>query len=148
MPKFSKRSLDSLAQTHPLLQKLHNEAIKEFDYVLTDSRRGRIDQERAFAGGFSKVHFGDSAHNFTPALASDCYPSPIPKNMNTKAYRARLYAMQEVFRRVAARLGIKIRQGVDFNQDGNLANDKFVDLPHIELTPWREYAKKSKLFEG
>lgn len=148
MPKFSKRSQASLAQSHSLLQKLHAEAIKEFDYVVTDSRRGRIEQERAFAGGFSKVHFGDSAHNYSPAIANDCYPFPIPRNMNTKAYRAKLIAMQRVFQRVAARLKIPVRQGVDFNMDGNWSNDNFIDLPHLELHKWRDFAKKSKLFEG
>lgn len=148
MPKFSERSLASLKQSHPLLQKLHKEAIKEFDYVITDSRRGRAAQEAAVASGYSQVHYGDSAHNYTPAIANDCYPYPIPKNMDTKAYRAKLKAMQAVFKKVADRLGIPIRQGIDFNRDGNLTNDNFVDLPHIELFPWRDLAKTAKPYDA
>lgn len=148
MPKFSTRSLTNLAFAHPLLKKLMSEAIKETDFVVTDARRGRIAQERAFAAGHSKVHFGDSAHNYVPCVALDIYPSPIPKNMDTKVYRAKLKAMQIVIKRVADRLDIAIRQGIDFNRDGNLSNDNFVDLPHVELHVWRDFAKKSKLFEG
>jgi len=33
----------------------------------------------------------------------------------------------------ACEYGTKLRWGGDFNQDGNLNNDSFVDLPHWEL---------------
>jgi hypothetical protein len=41
--------------------------------------------------------------------------------------------MYKVVMETAQELGIKIRAGADFNQDGDLTNDKFVDLPHFEL---------------
>lgn len=148
MPKFGARSKANLAYAHPLLQQLMAEAIKETDFTVTDARRGRIAQESAFAAGNSKVHFGDSAHNYVPCVALDIYPSPIPRNMDTKAYRARLKAMQTAVKRAADWLGIPIRQGIDFNRNGDLTDDNFVDLPHVELYPWRDFAKKSKLFEG
>lgn len=148
VPKFSSRSLKARAELHPLLQKLADEAIKTFDFVIVDASRNRAQQEAAVAGGFSKVHFGNSAHNWKPAVAMDLYPFPIPKNMDTKAYRAQLRKLQiEVIKPAAARLGIPIRQGIDFNRDGNLTNDKFVDLPHVELHPWRDFAKQSKPIE-
>lgn len=145
MAKFSKRSEENLKKLHPLLQKLLREAIKEIDFTVTDATRGRAKQEAAVAGGFSKVHFPNSSHNWNPAPGADIYPAPIPKNMNTKAYRAKLKALQlNVIRPTAAKLGIRIRQGIDFNGNGVLTDDKFVDLPHVELDGpkgWRGFVK-------
>ena len=47
--------------------------------------------------------------------------------------------MYEVMKRTADRLvmdelvSCKFRFGADFNMDGNLTNDKFIDLPHVEM---------------
>jgi peptidoglycan L-alanyl-D-glutamate endopeptidase CwlK len=41
---------------------------------------------------------------------------------------------------------IPLRWGGDWNFNGKTAG--LVDLPHYELHPWREWAKKSKLFGG
>lgn len=148
MAKFSERSLKARKELHPLLQKLVDAAIKKSDFVIVDGSRGRAEQEAAFAAGRSKVHFGNSAHNWKPAVAMDIYPAPIPQNMDTKAYRAKLKDLQlNVLKPIAAELGIDIRQGIDFNRNGVLTDDGFVDLPHVELHPWRSYAKQSKPLE-
>lgn len=141
---MDKRSLANLAVMRPELQKMYKEVDKRFPIVLTDGRRGRIAQTKAFKSGHSKVRFGNSAHNYTPALAGDAYPFPF--NPNEKPQK--MYALYEVVKQVAKELKIPIRQGADFNMDGNLKDDSFVDLPHTELHPWREWAKKSELYEG
>jgi hypothetical protein len=46
------------------------------------------------------------------------------------------------------KLGIKIRQGVDWNRNGNLTDDSWDDLPHVELHKWRDYAKNCELYRG
>jgi hypothetical protein len=145
MPDFSKTSLLRLRQAHPELRRLMVMAIREFNFIIADSQRGRIAQERAFATGHSKVRFGQSAHNWTPSLALDLWPAPFDPETPIEMF----YKLQiEVIKPIAAQLGIPIRQGIDFNMDGNLSNDKWDDLPHIELHPWRDYAKRAELFEG
>jgi hypothetical protein len=47
--------------------------------------------------------------------------------------------------RIAKEKGIPLRSGLDWNMDGNFKDGW--DAPHYELTPWREWAKKSKLYE-
>ncbi len=143
MPKFSAASKKRLEGAHPLLQKLMNEAIKEADFVILDSQRGRADQEKAVKGGFSKVHYGDSAHNWNPSVALDIAPYPINWNDAKRFTDLQI----KVIKPIADRLGIPIRQGVDFNRNGNLTDDKWDDLPHIELHPWREFAKESEPFD-
>lgn len=121
MPKFGTRSLINLAQLHPLLQRVLNEAIKEFDFTILDAQRGRAEQERAFAQGHSKVHFGNSAHNYAPAIATDIVPwhggsNPIRWN-DAASFKVLQLA---VILPIAKRLAIPIRQGIDWNGDGNI----------------------------
>jgi peptidoglycan LD-endopeptidase CwlK len=141
---MDKRSLANLATLRPELQKLYTEVDKRISIVLTDGRRGRIAQTQAFRSGHSKVKFGDSAHNWTPSIACDAYPAPF----DPKVSEAKMTKLAKVIKQVADELKIPIRQGIDFDRDGNWKNDRWRDLPHTELFPWREWAKKSKLFEG
>lgn len=144
MPSFGTRSRQNLAQLHPSLQIILSEAIKEFDFTILDAQRGRAEQELAFAKGFSKVHFGNSAHNYTPAVACDIVPwfggsNPIRWN-DLQSFKVLQLA---VILPIAKQRGIPIRQGIDWNGDGNIADGW--DAPHIELHPWRTWAKKSRL---
>lgn len=145
MPKFDKYSAKRLETAHPLLRKLMEEAIKQYAFIVADSQRGRIAQEKAFAQGHSKVHFGSSAHNWAPALALDLWPAPFDPNVNHEEFHI---LQLQIIKPLAVKMGIPIRQGIDFNMDGNLSNDKWDDLPHIELHPWREFAKKAKPYMG
>lgn len=145
---FSSASLAALAKCHPHLQAIAQAAIREIDFKVLDSTRGRDAQERAFNGGFAKVHFGDSAHNYVPAIAFDLFPAPYDWN-DKEAFR-RLYG---VIMPLPQKLGLKgldgktllLRPGIDWNMDGNFSDGW--DMPHYELHPWRRWSKKSKLFE-
>ena len=129
MPSFSAPDLDRLKRLHPELQRLFVEAIKQTPFTIRDTNRGRADQEKAFREGKSKVHFSDSAHNYSPSLAADIYPLPVDFK-NREAFR---HLQIDVLKPLAKKLGIPIRQGIDFNMNGVLTDDKFQDLPHVEL---------------
>lgn len=144
MPKFSKGSADRLSRAHPLLQKLMNEAIKQFDFMILDSQRGRAAQELAFRQGHTKVHFGNSAHNWNPSIALDVAPLPV----NWRGTKQFITLGQKIIMPLAKSMDIPIRWGADWDMDSDLSDETFVDLPHYELTPWRTWAKKSKPFEG
>jgi hypothetical protein len=45
----------------------------------------------------------------------------------------RFYHFGGYVKATAERLGIAVVWGADFNDDGNLRNDPFVDLPHWQL---------------
>lgn len=142
MAQFSAISLQRLHQAHPLLQQLMLEAIKQYDFMICDSMRDRAAQEKAFKAGTSQVHFGDSAHNWAPAIAVDVAPYPIDWDDKKRFTTLQM----EIILPTARKLGIPIRQGIDWNMNGNLTDDKWDDLPHVELHPWRDWAKKSKLY--
>lgn len=140
MAKFSAQSFRARAQLHPLLKKIVDAAIEKMDFKILDATRGELAQERAFRSGNSKVRFGDSAHNYVPAVAMDLFPAPF--NWDDK--KAFIKLQLEIIRPIAKGLSIPIRQGIDWNGDGNIADGW--DMPHVELHPWREWAKKSKLY--
>lgn len=148
MNEFDAGSKARLAKAHPLLQKLMNEAIKKASFTILDSQRGRKAQEEAYRKGYSKVRFGSSAHNWNPAIALDLAPLPLSWENSAKNLDRWRVLQIDVIKPLAASLGIPIRQGIDWNRNGNLTDDGWDDLPHIELYPWREWAKKSTLFLG
>jgi peptidoglycan L-alanyl-D-glutamate endopeptidase CwlK len=152
MPKFSEAAAERLSRAHPLLQKLMNAAILEFDFTILQSQRGRADQEAAFRKGHTKVHFGNSAHNWAPAVALDIAPLPIDwddaKDDGRDGHAIFRHMQMNIIRPLAQKLHVPIRLGCDWNGDGNAYNESFIDLPHVELHPWRVWAKKSKPFEG
>lgn len=135
---LSTSSKKNLLEAHPLLQKLINQFVLDypnFPIQVNDARRGRAEQEKAFAHGNSRAHFGQSAHNYTPAIALDIYPLPV--NFN------KLQPFRDMGIKVkvtAKKLGIPIAWGGDWKS--------IKDFPHFELTPWTSYAKKAKLYMG
>ncbi|RVD16855.1 MAG: hypothetical protein EOS73_25415 [Mesorhizobium sp.] len=150
MPSFGASSQSALSKCHPKLQQIANAAIAVIDFRILDSTRGRDAQERAFAAGKSKAHFGQSAHNWQPAIAFDLFPAPYDWNN-----RQSFIDLWKVIgwnngagkgAGLALSLAIPLRWGGDWNMDGNMSDGW--DLPHYELHPWRTWAKQSKLFAG
>lgn len=125
---FSERSLELLKDCDERLVLLCKEVLKVLDISILVTYRNEVDQNKAFAEKKSKLKFPESKHNVIPSLAVDVAPYPLDWNDHK-----RFYFMVGVFKAKADSLGIKIRCGADFNNDNNLNNDGFIDLPHIEL---------------
>lgn len=128
MAKFSKRSLDKRATLHPKLQEIVDEAIKHFDFTITDGHRGEKEQNEAYAKGLSKLKFPNSKHNSKPSRAMDLAPYPIDyKDVERFVYLAGWIMA------IAALKGIKLRSGLDWNRNTITRDEKFRDAPHFEL---------------
>ena len=125
MPSFGKKSLKILDQLHPDLKLLCMEAIERIDFSLICGTRNKEEQEEAWLKGNSKAHYGQSPHNFEPALAFDLTPYPCDWN-NIESFKR----VAEIIIECAIELDIDITWG------GNFTNLK--DYPHIELTNWKE----------
>lgn len=128
MSQFSSRSRKNLDSADPKLRQLFDEVIKAVDCSVLCGFRNEEDQGRAFDNGFSKVNWPNSKHNNYPSMAVDVVPFPLDWE-DTR----RFYFFAGYVKATADRLGINVRWGGDFNRDGNLHNDPFVDLPHWEL---------------
>lgn len=135
MPVFGKASLAARAKLHPSLQAIVDEAIKVIDFKILDATRGKAAQEKAYATGNSKARWTQSAHNYEPAVAMDLFPAPYDWNDT-----ASFIKLSEVIMAIAAKRGVKLRWGGDWNMDGDKTTSDNWDKPHYELHPWRNFA--------
>lgn len=137
MPAYSEASARRLATCHPDLQAVFNEVIKHFDCTILQGHRTVEQQQDLYAQGRTRpgaiVTQIDGVtkkgmHNHRPALAVDATPYPI----NWKD-RERQTLFAGFVLGVAARMGVKLRWGGDWNQDTQMADNRFDDFPHFEL---------------
>jgi len=129
MPRFSRSSKAKLATCDNSLQLLFNEVIKYFDCKVISGYRGEREQTQAYDEGVSLVDWPNSKHNEgPPSKAVDVVPYPIDWND-----KRRFYMFVGVVRGIAAKMGIKIRCGADWDGDMEVKDQNFHDLPHVEV---------------
>lgn len=143
MYKFGNRSNNELRTIDPRLQRVYMQAIKIFDFAITEGHRTIERQEELFAKGFSKVKNGK--HNFFPSLAGDTIPYPQPNlelseenklNEKQKTYMKELhryYYMQGIFRGISHMMDLPTRNGCDWDSDGKFLDQTFDDCGHTEI---------------
>ena len=136
MPKFSEASKGKLATCHSDLQRVFEEVVTHFDCTILNGYRPELAQERMFREGLSKAHFGESPHNFRPALAVDVAPYPIDWKDRE---RFTFFAGQVIA--TARGMGIYLKWGGDWDRDTHLSDNRFDDFPHFEIVGWREIVK-------
>lgn len=128
MPKLSKKSLTILDKADIRLQKLCEELIKYIDFKVVCSYRNRDEQTAAYNTGKSKLAWPRSKHNSLPSKAIDIYPYPIDVDN-----RDRFIFLMGAVMIVAKQLNLNIRFGCDWNGNHDPADERFSDLPHLEL---------------
>lgn len=122
MPSFGATSKERLATCHPLLIRLAQAVIRDFDFSVICGYRGKEDQDKAYFEGASNAKYGDSLHNVDPSLAIDVAPWPtLYKN------RGKQKLLVQKFYYEAFKMKIPIRSGGLFSN--------LTDWDHIELVP-------------
>ena len=101
------------------------------DISLIFGYRDRETQNIMFDNDRSKLRYPDSKHNRKPSLAVDLQPYPFPEH-EPKLWGALGYIAGHAFR-IAEEEGFKIRWGGDWDRDGDMTDQNFDDLFHIEL---------------
>jgi peptidoglycan L-alanyl-D-glutamate endopeptidase CwlK len=129
MGAFSTTSLTRLSTCEEQLQTLFKAVVVEHDCSIIEGHRGEMAQNAAVAAGKSKTPWPTSKHNSWPSKAADAAPYPLPAWNDRAAFEE--FGFQVLA--VAKRLGIKIRWGGDWNQNGKTDDEKFLDLVHFEL---------------
>lgn len=151
MPAFGRNSSKQLVTLHHDLQIILTELVEVYDISITQGARTVEDQIRNIRNGASKtlnsrhIPRDPSTGKYdpnAPACAADVIPwqkgvNPWPTDDDSRVIRekkkGRLYFMQGRITEIARRHSIKIRQGVDWDGDSDFFDQKFDDLPHVEL---------------
>lgn len=128
MPNFGTASAARLATCDPRLQDLFNEVVKTFDCTVIEGHRGEAAQHLAFVTGKSKLDWSNGNHNSKPSKACDVAPYPVDWTDKSRFYYFAGFVMG-----VAAKMGLKIRYGGDWNQDTQVKDNTFNDLVHFEI---------------
>lgn len=132
MPTFGSASRAQLATCDPRLQKVLNEAIKYFDFVVVEGHRGKEAQNRAYAKKLSQLPWPKGNHNALPSRAADIAPYPVDWKEGEKPH-LRFAFMMGVVLVCARQLGVKVRFGMDWSRNLDPRDENFLDLPHVEL---------------
>ena len=128
MNSFSSTSQKRLGELDLRLQTVLNEAIKLRDFSIIEGYRGEDRQNRMYREGKSKLKWPHSKHNTTPSRAVDIAPYPIDwGDLDEFRYLAGLVVG------IGHALNVPLKWGGDWDQDGVLSNNRFNDLPHIEI---------------
>ena len=128
MPRFGSRSRKNLETCDEDLQALFSEVIKYFDCTVIQGHRGKEEQNKYFDEGKSKVKYPNGRHNASPSNAVDVVPYPIDWE-DTDG----MYYFAGFVKGVAFKLGIPVRWGGDWNDNTEVKDTNFKDLPHFEL---------------
>ena len=128
MPKFGKKSRSKLDTCDEDLQELFEVVVKYFDCSVLEGHRNMYWQDKYFEEGKSKVKFPKGKHNASPSNAVDVVPYPVDWKDTD-----RMYYFAGFVKGVAAVMGIPIRWGGDWNNDTQVKDTGFKDLPHFEL---------------
>lgn len=128
--KLSKEVYDEL---EPDLQWLCDRLLHEVaDISLICGHRNEEDQNRAFATLNSKVQWPNGRHNSSPSKAVDFQPYPYPAR-KVKLWAALAYVAGRAVE-IGKRRGLAVRWGGDWNSNGDLTDQAFDDLFHIEVS--------------
>ena len=136
MPRFSNASKKRLKDVHPLLRDILQFAVRFVDFTVLVGFRDKEQQDKEFAEGDSKVRWPNSKHNKVPAEAVDIAPYPIDWSNRERFYYVSGFVMgagSAMLYFLGLDKKLKLRFGGDWDQDGEIADNKFDDIGHIEL---------------
>ena len=124
MYHFGKRSKERLKGVNPKLVNVINQLIKIMDVTVIEGLRSQERQDELVAKGASKTKY--SKH--IEGRAVDIAPYPIDWED-----RERVHYMGGMLRGIAQNMGVSIRWGGDWDNDGEIKDNNFDDLVHVEL---------------
>ena len=128
MYRFSTSSQQKLDELDYRLRKVLEAAIQLKDFTVLEGHRGKDRQNALYANGKSKLQWPQSKHNRKASLAVDIAPYPIDwANLDEFQYLAGLCVG------IAHEQGVVLRWGGDWDRDGELSDNRFNDLPHLEI---------------
>lgn len=130
--RWGSRSQEVYDTLSPDLQRIMDRVLHEVaDISLTTGHRTEEEQDALYPK-FTRVKWPNSKHNTMPSVAVDFQPHPYPDN-EPKLWGALGYIAGRAIA-IAKEEGVCLRWGGDWNRDGDLTDQSFDDLFHLEIT--------------
>lgn len=140
MRKWGTKSKKVYGELHPILQHYLDRVLHEVaDISLICGHRTQKEQNEAFDNNFSKLRWPHGKHNRLPSIAVDLQPYPMPEN-NFKLAQGLGYIVGRMIQ-MAAEDRIELRWGGDWDKDGDVTDQNFDDLFHVEIIGLRHAEK-------
>lgn len=134
MFKFSKTSRERLETCDGALIQVMEDALRasEVDFGIAEGHRSKERQMRLFMDGKTKIDGvkRKGKHNHEPSQAVDIYAWVNGKSNYKTNY---LLYLGGIIKATGYHLGVRIRSGFNFDQDGELLEQSFDDLVHHEI---------------
>jgi hypothetical protein len=149
MRKWGEQSAEVYYQLDARLQRVMDRVLLEVaDVSLTCGYRGEQEQNALYVSKRSRVMFPNSKHNQLPSVAVDFQPYPLPKRKE-KVWASLAYIAGRAIE-IGIEEGVALRWGGDWNRNGDLTDQRFDDLFHIEIMeiPPREAYPRSFNISG
>jgi len=124
MYKFGKRSRERLKGVDARLVNVLNELIKIMDVTIIEGLRSKERQEQLLAQGKTKTKYSKHIEGKAVDLA------PYPINWED---REMFHYMGGMLRGLGKAMGVNIRWGGDWDSDGDINDNRFDDLVHVEI---------------
>ena len=124
MYKFGKRSRERLKGVDARLVNVLNELIKIMDVTIIEGLRSKERQQELLAQGKTKTKYSKHIQGKAVDLA------PYPINWED---REMFHYMGGMLRGLGKAMGVNIRWGGDWDSDGDINDNKFDDLVHVEI---------------
>ncbi len=124
MYKFGKRSRKRLEGVDAKLVNVLNELIKIMDVTVIEGLHSAERQKELLAKGATKVKYSKELEGKRVDIA------PYPIDWED---RERFHYMGGMVRGIAKALNLKVRWGGDWDSDGEIKDNSFDDLVHIEI---------------
>jgi len=135
MPNFGRTSRDRLGTCDARWLHILSEVVKYYDCTIITGHRTKEEQNAKFDQNLSEVSWPNSKHNSIPSMAVDVAPWPIPTDWGATEWkeRTKFYELKAIIFYEAAKKGITIRWGGDWDRDYDYTDNKFDDLVHFEI---------------
>ena len=131
---FGHRSTEMLSTAHILLRGVAHRALEltACDFAIVQGHRDKDGQDIALSTGKTQLEWPNSKHNSLPSIALDFCAYPDPYNPHPKMM-ARYYLIAGAWYAAAKEFDLELRWGGDWDGDGDMMDQTFDDLGHVEI---------------
>ncbi len=133
MNKFGTQSMEALETAHATLRTVAHKVLEVKDHSVLVGHRSEIEQDAGFNASpqTTRLKWPEGKHNSFPSMAIDVQTYPRPAD--EQDLREEQMYLLGLYVGVAKYMGVELRTGADWDRDGEISDNGWDDLFHVEL---------------